>query len=204
MAENKSHYYDGIIYDKFIAPNQDLIFRLIKSLIKEDSTVLDVGCGTGRLAFQLAEKCSGVVGLDLSLRNIKTAEKNRIKRGIENVKFVHESLEEFEKSNKRKFDYAVMTYVLHEVKEEERLNLLNKMANVANRIIIGDYLVPRPKSHFLLNEFIEFIAGREHYKGFKSFVRVGGLKYYFEKAGIKIIKEIKGKPVTSHIVMGEK
>lgn len=31
--ENKNHWYDGLFYDKFIAPNQDKSYRIIKKII---------------------------------------------------------------------------------------------------------------------------------------------------------------------------
>jgi SAM-dependent methyltransferase len=204
MANNKSHYYDGIIYDKFIAPNQDYLFRLIKSIIPKESTVLDIGCGTGRLAFQLSDKCESIVGLDLSQRNIRRALKILKKSGIDNIDFFHQSVEDFAKNYSSKFDYAVTTYVLHEIPESERLPFIEAMKKVADKLILGDYLIPRPKGyHFYLTEIIEFIAGREHYAGFKSFERNGGLRDLVEKANLKIIKEIKGKPVTAHIIVAE-
>ncbi|MCX6144393.1 MAG: class I SAM-dependent methyltransferase, partial [Ignavibacteriales bacterium] len=73
MSENKDHWYDGRFYDLVIAPNQDTIFAQVRGIIWNGSTVLDVGCGTGRLAFQLADKCKKVDGVDLSKRNIDVA-----------------------------------------------------------------------------------------------------------------------------------
>lgn len=66
MTENKYHWYDGWFYDTFIAPNQDKLFSQIKELIESDSTIIDIGCGTGRLEFTLADKCKSVLGIDLS------------------------------------------------------------------------------------------------------------------------------------------
>ena len=54
MTKNKYHWYDGWFYDKVIAPNQDKLFGQITSLIEPESSVIDIGCGTGRLAFALA------------------------------------------------------------------------------------------------------------------------------------------------------
>ena len=54
MEENKNHWYDGIFYEKFIAPNQDKLFAQIKNIIEPDSKVIDVGCGTGNLSALLA------------------------------------------------------------------------------------------------------------------------------------------------------
>ena len=51
MTENKNHWYDGWFYDTIIAPNQDKLFGQIEKLIEPKSSIIDVGCGTGRLAF---------------------------------------------------------------------------------------------------------------------------------------------------------
>ena len=59
---DKIHWYDGWIYHKFIAPNQDITFRIMQTMMKKDTTVVDVGCGTGRFVFQAAEKFKFVVG----------------------------------------------------------------------------------------------------------------------------------------------
>jgi ubiquinone/menaquinone biosynthesis C-methylase UbiE len=63
MTKNKNHWYDGWFYDKLIAPNQDQLFGQIKNLVDSDSIIIDVGCGTGRLAFGLADKCKSVLGI---------------------------------------------------------------------------------------------------------------------------------------------
>ncbi len=38
MAANNNHWYDGWIYDNFIAPNQDEAFRVVDSLIEHGSS----------------------------------------------------------------------------------------------------------------------------------------------------------------------
>jgi len=95
-----------------------------------------------------------------------------------------------------------MTYVIHEVNEDERINLLNELSQIADKIIIGDYLAPKPSGFWSeLNEVVEFAAGSEHYRNYKNYVRNGGLKGLADKAELKIIKEIKNKPTTSHLVV---
>jgi hypothetical protein len=96
----------------------------------------------------------------------------------------------------------VLTYIIHEVNEEERINLLKEISRVVDKIIIGDYLVPKPKGfRSYLSEIIEFIAGAEHYRNYKSFVTNGGIKYLANKAELKIIHEISNYPLTNHIVI---
>ena len=53
----------------------------------------------------------------------------------------------------------------------------------------------------LLNVIVEYLAGKEHYTNFKDFVANGGLIRLTENAGLKIISEIKDKPVTSQLLV---
>lgn len=201
MKQNKNHWYDGWFYDVFIAPNQDRLFSLIKNIIEPNSSVLDVGCGTGRFPFTIADKSKSVLGIDLSTRNIEKAKSNLAKNPNEKISFVHSTISDLISQNLH-FDYAVMTYVIHEVNEEERIKLLKDISNVADKIIIGDYLVPKPKGFWsLLNEVVEFAAGSEHYRNYKNYLRNGGLQDLANKAGLKIVKGIKNKPSTSHLVV---
>lgn len=202
MTKNKNHWYDGWFYDILIAPNQDQLFDQIKDLIDAESKVIDIGCGTGRLDFVLADKCRSVLGIDLSKRNIDRA--NLTLRRNPNVKisFQNNSISEIINERQPHFDYAVLTYVIHEVDEEERKNLLNEISQVADIIIIGDYLVPKHKGfRSLFSEVIEFIAGADHYRNYKSYLADGGIKYLANEAGLKIINEISNLPLINHIVI---
>ncbi|MFA6978602.1 MAG: class I SAM-dependent methyltransferase [Ignavibacteriaceae bacterium] len=200
--ENKDHWYDGWFYDTFIAPNQDRLFGQIKNLIEPNSSIIDVGCGTGRFSFSVSDKCKSVLGIDLSTRNIERANSILSENPNDKISFQHKNISEISSGGKEYFDYAVMTYVIHEVDEEKRVNLLKEIAQVADKIIIGDYLVPKPKGFWSgLNEIVEFAAGSEHYRNYKNYIANGGIKYLANKAGLKVITEIKNHPSTSHLVL---
>ena len=202
MTQNKNHWYDGWFYDTFIAPNQDKLFGQIKNLIQPNSGIIDIGCGTGRLEFTLGDKCKSVLGIDLSKRNIDRANLKLLDQPNKKISFKHNNISEIVNEGQTHFDYAVLTYVIHEVNEEERINLLKEIAVVADKIIIGDYLVPRPKGFgSFISEVIEFIAGADHYRNFKSYVAKGGIRYLADKAGLKIIEEISNQPLSNHIVI---
>jgi SAM-dependent methyltransferase len=205
MTNNKDHWYDGWFYDAIIAPNQDKLFAQIKTLIEPESTMIDIGCGTGRLEFILMDKCKSLLGIDLSIRNIDRANLTLLKHPDSKISFRHSGLSEIINAGNEHFDYAVLTYVVHEVNEKERIDLLNEAAKVADRIIIGDYLVPKPKGFGVyISEAIEFIAGRDHYRNYRSYVSNGGIYSLAEKAGLKVINEISNYPLSNHIVVLEK
>lgn len=200
--ENKNHWYDGWFYDTFIAPNQYKLFEQIKNLIEPNSSIIDVGCGTGRFSFSVSDKCKSVLGIDLSTRNIERANSILSENPNDKISFQHKNIIKISFSEKKQFDYAVMTYVIHEVDEEKRVNLLKAIAQIADKIIIGDYLVPKPKGFWSgLNEIVEFVAGLEHYRNYKNYTANGGIYYLADKAGFKIIAEIRNQPSTSHLVM---
>ena len=205
MTTNKYHWYDGRFYDTFIAPNQDKLFGQIKNLIQTNSEIIDIGCGTGRLEFTLGDKCKSILGIDLSKRNIDRASLKLLDQPNEKISFKHNNLSEIIEEGQKHFDYAVLTYVIHEVNEEERITLLKEIAMVTDKIIIGDYLVPKPKGvGVYISEAIEFIAGRDHYRNYKSYISNGGIYSLAEKAGLKVISEISNSPLSNHIVVLEK
>ena len=205
MSENKNHWYDGLFYDKVIAPNQDKSYSIVREMIENNSSLLDAGCGTGRFSFQMADKCSNVTGVDLSIKNISVAENKLHEIKSANISFVHAGLEMFLTHNDVRFDYSVISYVLHEIEPDERIKIIKLLAEKSQSIIVIEYLVPRPKNFWgVLNEVIEFAAGKDHYRNFKIFVKEGGVKGMADKAGLKIIKEVKNNPSTTHIALLQK
>ena len=200
MTQNKTHWYDGWFYDTLIAPNQDRMFGQIKNLIRPASTVIDVGCGTGRFSFAVADKVSHITGIDLSEKNIRKAKQNLANRPDPKITFYHSLLSDLLKRNLH-FDYAVMTYVIHEVDPDERLNLVKEISQIADRIIIGDYHVPVQKGFWnYLNEIVEYLAGKEHYNNYKHFLKNNGLTLLAHKSGLQITGQINSKPYTSQIL----
>jgi ubiquinone/menaquinone biosynthesis C-methylase UbiE len=201
-VNNKDHWYDGLFYDRFIAPHQDASFDMLKDLIKDNSALLDAGCGTGRLAFRLADKCSKIVGVDLSERNISVAKTNLLKSSVQNIEFYHADINKFIAKSDTLFDYAVISYAIHEIDEENRELTLNSLSRMAKEIIIIDYLIPQPSTPLkILSEAVEFAAGWNHYRNYKSFMRNNGIEGLAKLNGLKIVREIKNAPLTSHIAL---
>jgi SAM-dependent methyltransferase len=205
MTKNKYHWYDGWFYDVVIAPNQDKLFIQIMDLLDPGSNVIDIGCGTGRLEFAIAGKCKSVLGIDISEKNISRARFRLVQKPNDRISFKHISVQEISGKERMHFDYAILTYVIHEVDEKDRITLLNETCSVAGKIIIGDYRVPRPGGFgSILTEVIEFVAGRDHYRNYKNFVANGGINYLAQRTGLRVIEEITDIASNNHIVILEK
>ena len=204
MIDNKNHWYDGLFYDYVIAPNQDKSFSHIKNIIESNSSIIDVGCGTGRLAFQIEDKCSKIDCIDLSIKNIEVAKKKLAKNTSDKIHFFHVDVNNFF-TDSHHYEYAVLSYVIHEVDECLRVDILQTISQYADKIILIDYFVPQPKNLWrLLNEIVEFAAGNEHYKNFKTYTKNEGIKGLSKMSGLKIIKEIQNSPSSSHIAVLQK
>lgn len=186
---NKRHWYDGWIYDRMIAPNQRVPFNKIKTMIQAGSTVIDIGCGTGRMAFSIADKCSYVHAIDLSLKNIKTAATTLDALNISNIGFHHSDLNSFINAHRIHFDYAVLSYVIHELNSSERVAILRTASNIADLVIVSDHI---PETTFiagLIREIVEFGAGPDHYRSYRNYITEGGLFPLADKCGLAILKE---------------
>ena len=202
LKANKDHWYDGWIYDALVAPKLDGLFGRALDLIEPGARVIDIGCGTGRFSFLAADKCGYVAGVDLSGRNIARANLILSRNLNPKLSFLHKSGLDALAEAGTHYDYAILTFILHEMDETERAGLLRAAAGAAGKVIVGDYLVPKPGGVWgALATAVEFAAGREHYRNYRSFLRNGGLCGLAGQAGLRILSEIKNKPPTSHLAL---
>jgi SAM-dependent methyltransferase len=202
MKENKYHWYDGWFYDKILAPNQKILFGQIIDLIEPGKSIIDIGCGTGYFDFLVAHKCESTLGIDISERNINRATYNLKNNPSNKIQFSHSTIQYIKQLKVKKFDYAILTYVIHEVNENERIELLKDIISISNYIIIGDFLVPHPNLFDKIStNTVEFLAGKEHYRNFRNYYKKGGISYLSTRSGLKIIKEIKNQPLGTHIAL---
>lgn len=197
------HWYDGAIYARISKYNEP-VFAVMKSIIEKNATVLDLACGTGRFSIHIADKAKYVLGVDLSSRNISEALKQKRKSGLSNIEFFHGDAAQAAKIGKRKFDFATISFALHETQFETRLAILKQMKAVAKKIIIADYNAPQPKNMTgYFNWAVEFAAGAEHFRNFRHFHRNGGLETLLDVANMKIKKTMLDKKKVTKIVLAK-
>ena len=61
----------------------------VLSLLQPADTVLEIGCGSGCTALQLAPSCAHITASDISSRMIDFASEQQQKNDVRNVRFVH-------------------------------------------------------------------------------------------------------------------
>lgn len=107
--------------------------------LKGDEKILDVGCGDGRIAAQLAKQVpqGEVIGLDPSASMIAFAKNFQKQEGIKNVDFLQGNAENFVLKNK--FDVIIAIHVLHWLVDPE-----TALKNIYN------HLQPGGKVYFML------------------------------------------------------
>lgn len=94
-------------------PEGNETFALHGLVTFRERSVLEIGCGDGRLTWRYAEKASAVTAIDPDGKAIAAAHAS-IPEGLANrVKFIESSIEDFAASyTGRKFDAAIFSWSL--------------------------------------------------------------------------------------------
>ena len=184
---NRNGWYDGWFYAAFIDTKQSVFRNKILEITGSGETIIDIGCGTGGLAIELARKSEYVLGIDLSASQINRANKRKSRQRLENVDFIHANAALLARETKENFDRAVFVLMLHEIPADERLSILLEVKKIAKKVTILDYAAAMPLNFWGITiRLIEFLAGWAHYRNFKHYLQNGGLNSLLEKTGYSI------------------
>ena len=198
---DKKHWYDGWFYAKFVDPWEKEIGEIISDFIENDSTVIDIGCGTGAIVFRLAKKCKRVIGIELSSKMIQYANTQKEKGNYPNVEFIHGDATNLSDTIDQRFDYATTSLVIHEMTVNDRVKAIHEMKAIAEKIIIADYIAPQPKNLWGISNILsEIAAGIDHYGNYRSFIAHKGIDDLLYRCGLHIEREKLDKFRTFRIV----
>lgn len=142
--------------------------------INRDSKVLDIGCGNGNLAFDIAKKVGNVIAIDIKKNSIKFAKKYFNRHNIEYI-LADATTYQFNE----KFDYIILSNVLEHIKE--RKEFLNKIKYLANFFLIRVPMINRSWLTLYKKELgMEYRLNNSHYieytlKSFKNEIESVGL-----------------------------
>jgi demethylmenaquinone methyltransferase/2-methoxy-6-polyprenyl-1,4-benzoquinol methylase len=164
--------------------------------IEKGKNVLDIGCGTGaHLKLYQDENCN-VFGVDVSESMLKIA-KNKLGKNAD-LRLCNATNTGY---SDRKFDLILITTVLHEMSHQVRTDVLKEARRILKedgRIILIDFHAARfTQFKWIYSKIIitisEIIAGGEHYKNYRQFMKSGGLSNLIDQSGF----EIENKKIVS-------
>jgi len=181
----------GLFYGSVIDPILKSMRKRIAKEITQEQSVIDVACGTGAQAIEIAQYAKHVVGIDISNSMISRAKKECNKRKITNIEFFIADATNLKQFEKDEFEIATMTLALHQFSPEIRSPIIRELKRVAQKIIVVDYAVPLPRNFAgRVSHLIEFLAGRTHNKHFKQYYKEGGLNKILTKHELIVEKSV--------------
>ncbi len=132
-----SHFYDEMStsYDSFMEEGESTLedeINLVLQTFSSPCRILDVGCGTGRVAIPLQQKGYAITGIDVSHGMIQQAKR----KGLRNAQQV--SIEEFDQSEN--FDgiislHAGFSYTNDVDKMDKMLQRVYSLLNIGGKVL---------------------------------------------------------------------
>ena len=116
-------------------------------LPRHAARALDLGCGSGTLALELATRVPFVIGLDLSPTMLALARERQRELGCRNVAWVIARAEE-PPFRPRSMDYIVSTNVVRLTDVAATVSAVKLLIRSRGRIAIRDHLMPRSRLAF--------------------------------------------------------
>ena len=132
----------GTLFDKL---EKQRVLKAFGDLPKE-ATILDVPCGTGRLAETLLEAGYRVFGMDISPAMLHVASRKLARYG-DRFQTVLGDLRELTDDG-RCFDAALCARLLMHVPLEEQIALLSNVARLSSRVVVFDQSLDSPYQRF--------------------------------------------------------
>ena len=113
--------------------------RVLDESIPYNSTILEVGCGTGQLTNFLGISCRRVIGTDMCLNSLGLAEQFRREHGLNRVRFVQMNL--FKPCFKpEQFDVVLCNGVLHHTADPRGgFQSIERLVRPGGHIVVGLY-----------------------------------------------------------------
>jgi len=158
---------------------------------REGMKVLDVGCGTGAHLELYREAGCVVFGIDRS-----PAMLHRARRRLGDASHLDLGDASRMPYHDGEFDLVVMSMALHEMPPSMRGDVIGEIKRVLKedgRILFIDYhrIHLRTGKGWLSRaaiHFVEFLAGRNHFRNYRSFLAHNGLSGLIEAHGLSVEK----------------
>jgi putative AdoMet-dependent methyltransferase len=97
--------------------------------LTEQTTVLDLGCGDGRILLAIASSIHRGIGIDVSEHQIAAARRNAEAAQVSNVEFIQSDFRHFDIGPER-VDVVITIAAFHHISNEEKAALLSRVSQV--------------------------------------------------------------------------
>ena len=101
-------------------------FLMQQEFLNESSTVLDIGCGTGRYSLELAKRCSSVTAVDMDASSLSVLQDHAKQLNIQNITYRQEMWETFETQKKHSVVFSSMCPAICDDEELRKMESLQK------------------------------------------------------------------------------
>lgn len=182
-----SNYYIANLYDFILYPflnkTRQKTAKIIIQLNPE--SLIDICCGTGNQLKYLSHTKIKLTGIDNSAKMLQAAKNiNCFNQDARNIQFPDQS-----------FDLAFIQLALHEKSFDDQIKIINESYRILKNngyLVIMDYDIGNhtSKSAKHIINFIEFLAGKEHYSHFKNYHQNGGLQKLIQSSQFQNIRSI--------------
>lgn len=163
--------------------------KVIKGLVQPETTVIDIGCGTGVLVFYLSNNAVKVVGLDKNAEVLKFSKNKKRRLGINNIEFIEKDINDSDTLSEKSFDFVILSMVLHQFSLKEANHVLESAKKIASYIVMADFNSPLSNNIIGFgSRMIEKIAGGQHYMNFKDYQKRNGLDYFLDYHQLLILE----------------
>jgi arsenite methyltransferase len=153
MTHDDARFWNGIAEKYAAQPVANVpAFERKKAITREhlrsDSSVLELGCGTGTLALEMARHAGHIQALDISAEMLRIANQKREIQGASNVTFRQGTLDGQHPYEPESFDSVWAYSILHLVPDRRRVlatlfDLLKPGGSlIASSVCLGDSWVP--------------------------------------------------------------
>ena len=183
-----AQYYDRLL-EPVNAPLRAVGWKLHQT--NGSMKVLDVGCGTGAHLELYAASGAECFGLDASPAMLDQASARLGERA--DLELGDATALPYKDSS---FDFVFTSLFLHELDAETRRSSLSEIARVVTTdgfVLIIDYRSGPLRAKGYLNRSLstaaEFIAGRDHYRNWRTYLNSGGIPAVLPKVGLAVERE---------------
>ena len=177
----------GLLYDSLLEPLLNNWKSKIASLIlkKPMGVTLDICCGTGKQCRIIAQN-SAAIGVDLNFEILQFAHSR-----APHIPFVCADAQ-YLPFKPRSFQHIVISLALHDKPEHLRQKMIREAKQTLRtnaRLLLLDFEKPstrKSKIGYSFINLIEFMAGTEHFRNGREFVKSGGLKSFLLRNDLEI------------------